>query len=501
MLAPTTEPTRASPADRARARHRYQVAQARENSEDLIEYALHNTVNGRRIENAWFHREWQQTFREHKKVVLISSVEHAKTQQIAVGKVLHLLGQNPNATIAIVSKVAAQAEKSLRNIRTNIEQNRRLREVFPDLKPSGRRGDPWTQANIIVERPNISNDPSVQALGAFGPINGSRLTDIILDDVLCFENTRTPEQRNKLVGWIDNEVQQRGLEGANIWAIGTPWHQEDALHQLSERAGFVSKTYPAVYNPLDPPEEWKPIWPEQWPLERLLDKRQDIPETDFARQYLCQVRLDATSRFKQAWMDNMCRLGVGRTFLAEAPKAQGNVLRLPCFTGVDLGIGEGEEHARTVMFTAALMQNGRRLIVDIQSGHWQFPEILDRLQLIYNRYGSHILVESNGAQKWILHGAQGRFPVHGRATGANKHDREFGVESLALELRNNWWVMPSGSVGEKVPDEGKAAIGEALHYNPSAHTGDRLMAWWICREAMRLHSAGRLVHGVDSQFR
>jgi len=468
----------------------------------MIEYCLRNTVNGRRTKNAWFHREWQEDLRKHNKVVLISSVEHAKTQQVAVGRVLHRLGTNPNATIAIVSNTAPQAEKSLRNIRNNIETNPRLREVFPNLKPSERRRDPWSSSSIIVDRDNISNDPSVQALGIYGPINGSRLTDIILDDVLNFKNTRTPAQRDKLIHWIDNEVQQRALQGANIWAIGTPWHQEDALHQLAARPGFATATYPAVHNPLDPPEDWRPIWPEQWSLKRLLDKRADIPEVDFARQYLCQVRTDATSRFKQAWMDHMCRQGVDKTFLAEAPKAQGGVLKLPCFTGVDLGIGEGEEHALSVLFTAAMLPNGRRLIIDIQAGHWQFPEILDRLELVYRRFGAHILVESNGAQKFIVQAAHQRFPVNGRVTTAsNKYDQEFGVESLAVELRNGWWVMPSGSSGEHVPEEGLAAIREALHYNPSAHTGDRLMAWWICREAMRLHSAGRLQAGMDTMFR
>ena len=57
--------------------------------------------------------------------------------------------------------------------------------------------------------------------------------------------------------------------------------------------------------------------------------------------------MDSTSRFRQEWLDTMVRLGKGHTFSAEAPMAQGGIRRLPCFTGVDLGVGQKKENALT----------------------------------------------------------------------------------------------------------------------------------------------------------
>jgi hypothetical protein len=58
------------------------------------------------------------------------------------------------------------------------------------------------------------------------------------------------------------------------------------------------------------------------------------------------------------------------------------------------------------------------------------------------------------------------------------------VESLAVELANAKWIIPSDEDGTVHP-EIDAWINEMLYYNPQGHTGDRLMAAWIAREYSR----------------
>jgi hypothetical protein len=109
------------------------------------------------------------------------------------------------------------------------------------------------------------------------------------------------------------------------------------------------------------------------------------------------------------------------------------------------------------------------------------------------RFDSEILVEDNGAQQFLLDMCQGRVPVRGYTTTASrKFSEKFGVESLAVEMRNGLWILPSGGAGLSVPDEGKAWMNEALYYDPEAHTGDRLMASWLAREALRKYAAPRV---------
>ena len=474
----------------ARAKKALLVKRARRSAAAFIEYALRNEGDGSRIQNADFHLEWQETLEEYPRVVLMAPVEHAKTQQVAVGKVLHLLGVNPNLRLALISNTAQQAEKILKQIRAEIERNPRVREVFPDLKPSSRDEDPWHQTQITVERSTISKDPSVQACGWGGPIVGSRLDGAVLDDVLDFENTRTEIQRKKVVEWFDTTLVTRIVEGGFIWLIGTPWHPDDLLHDLGKRPGYVTRRYSAVHNPDDPPKRWRPLWPAQWSVARLVDRMENTPIGVFARKYLVRVRLDSTSRFKQLWLDRMCALGKGRAFTPEAPRQHHRGPPLLCFTGVDLGVGKKVQNASTSIFTLALTREGRRLITDIESGQWQAPEIIDRLASVYRRYDSVIFVENNGAQQFLLDMCEGKVPVFAFTTGSNKWDEKFGVESLAVEMRNGLWIMPSGTDGQQVPEEGRVFMNQCLYFDPEQHTGDRLMAGWLARECARKYATG-----------
>ena len=492
-------PGRVDPLVAARALRSAQVVEARRSVAAFTELAMTDEATGRRMRNAEFHREWQAHLSAHRLAVLVAPVEHGKTQQI-VSKVIHALGGNPALRIGLISNTSSQAEKVLRQVRSTIDRNEAVREVFPDLKRSTREEDPWHSSAITVERTTTAKDPSVQALGVFGQIVGSRLDVIVLDDVLDFENTRTEEQRAKLLEWFDTSVLTRLTDGGCVWCIGTPWHQDDLLNVLSSRPGFVALRYSAVKNPDANPSGWVPLWPQVWSVTRLVERAANTLESVFQRKYLCRVRLDASARFKQAWLDRMTQLGKGLTFYAEAPKAQGGVRSLPCFTGVDLGIGLGDSDALTVLFTLALRDDARRLVVNIEAGHWQAPEILDRIVSHYRRYSSVIFVESNAAQAFINQLANEQVPVAAFHTGANKWDEEWGVESLAVEMRGMQWVLPSGATGESLPPEARAWLREMLYFSPGAHTGDRLMASWLAREALRRFSASKRTR-IDTQSR
>ena len=466
----------------------------------FAEYAIRDPDTGAELRNGEHHREWHRLATAHDKLVLFAPVEHGKSIQMAVARVLWTLGHRPNAKIAIISNTAEQAEKLLRVVRQNIESNPLVAEVFPNLRRSDRDEDPWRENMITVARTVLSKDPSVQALGVGGPINGARIDLMILDDVCDFENTRTAEQCQKLVDWFDTTCDTRLRFRSRLIVIGTPWSKLDLLHVLGGRVGYHHARYQAVRNPTAPAEQWIPLWPEVWPWERLVGtpekpgKYRTTPVLVFSRKWLCEVRSDELARFKSEWIDRCVALGKGRAFTQRRPQlVNGTPLR--CFTGVDLGVGNSaraklksrqQGGAVTSLFTFALDPRGRRMVLRIESGHWTAPEILSRLSWTYRAFESEIGVEDNGAQDFLLQWAETRaIPITAFTTGANKHHEEYGVEALAVELRSGLWVIPSGASGQDIPDEARAWIGEMLHYTPHAHTGDRLMASWIAREIAR----------------
>ena len=465
-----------------------QVFEARRSPAAFVQYAFRHERTNDLIENAPHHVDWHQFFDENNRAILFAPVEHGKTQHV-IGRVIYALGKEPERRLAIISNTAEpHATKILSAIRTHIESNPRVHRVFPDLKPSTRDGDPWGQTRITVERNSIAKDPSVQSLGIYGPINGARLDGIVLDDILNFENTRTPEQIQKLLGWLDTEVFTRVGEDGWIHWIGTPWNPMDPMHDVAKRLAWASKRYSGVLNPSADMADWKPLWPEQFSVARLKNIYDGTTPTNFARKYLCEVRMDSASRFQQSWIDNAKLLGRGRTFVDRQPhNPDGSPMK--CFTGVDLGIGEGEGHDLTSIFTVAIDNRQRKIVVEIDSGRWPAPEIVRRIESATFRFNSIVFVEDNAAQSFILQWTPAGLPVRGFTTTAGKkYDEHFGIESIAVEMRNGGWVIPSDANG-RVNPEVEAWINDMLFYTPDGHTGDRLMAAWFARECARAAGA------------
>lgn len=470
--------------NRALARKRADLLEARRDPAAFNQYVLRHERTNAPIRNGAHHIAWHKHLSENRRAIVFASVEHGKTQSIAVGRTIREIGEDVTRRGAIISDTATQARKVLGAVAQNIESNERVREVYPHLRPSKREA--WGKDAITVERPTIAKDPTLQAQGIGGAINGSRLDFAILDDVLDFDNTRTPEMRKKLVEWLDSTIVPRLGADGKLWFIGTPWHPEDLMHELEKRPGFVAMRTPAVLNPDAPMEQWIPQWPEQFSLPRLIETYNGTTPYNFGRKYLVRTRMDSASRFQQAWLDKMVQNGARYRMLRRTPASMGTAW--PCFTGVDLGVGQSEDHDLTVLFTIAVEPGPmkRRVVMEIQAGRWTAPDIVDRIQDVHARYNSIIVVESNAAQAFLVQFAQGRgLPVRPFHTSAQaKYDEHFGVESLAVEIRNEQWILPSAPP-DGVHLEAKEWMREMLFFNPESHTGDRLMASWFAREAIR----------------
>lgn len=477
----------------AASAHLVRIAKARLRVSDFAEFVLADERTGKRVRNAPFHTEWHNFMQETRRGVLFSAVEHGKTSCV-IAQILWNLGINPNCRIAIVSNTAAQAQKLLSSVKKYIEGSVYLHECFPNLKP----GETWHSEAIIIKRPGILKDPSVQAIGIGGPINGSRVDLMFLDDVCDFENTRTVEAMQKLAEWWDTTASTRITQEGRVIVVGTPWDNMDLMHNLSNRPGFASLRFPAVENPDDPPNAWRPRWPEQWPVSRLLDVHKNTTPAAWARKYLVKIASKESSRFDQKWLDIMVQNGAQYEYYSRAPVSHGQAW--PTFTGVDLGVGQDENHDLTAFFTIAIEPNTkRRVVVDIEYGRWTGPVILQKIGLKQRAYNSIMVVESNGAQRYLAQfAAADGVPVRTYYTTAqSKYGEDFGIESIGVEMSNGLWVLPNRS---GLSDGAKKWLEDLMYYTPKAHTGDVLMASFFAREAARNYGGIRSGH-MDTQAR
>lgn len=506
-----------------RALHR-RAAEARVDVSKFYEFVIRHETTKQPLEPAPHQRLMFAFVMEHAWCVLRQPIGTGKTfGMAAVG--LWLMGQDVTHRGAIVSKAQGQATKVVRMVTDYILDptlSAPLSLVFPWLKRSKRPGEAWTQTAITIDRPAGIRDPSLAATGLDGQIQGSRLSWVLGDDILDADNTLTAAGREQTHSRFDNRILSRlDPTGSRAVVTNTPWNLEDLTYKLEavgwptmsmDIYGFIwfsenvdrkwimstgllrpSKKRPGTWRLVehDPDEEeLTPLWPARYSAETIKSIRATRLPHEFARLFLCQPFDEAALRCQRAWIDAAKREGRGK--LHELGKVQdGN----PVYCGVDIAVGTKERHDQTSLFTFQLLDDGRRQIVEVDSGRWSGPTIADKVIEKHERFGAIIAVEGNTAQDFIRQFAVAKCPnLRVRAhttTKVNKHNIDFGVESIFTELQAGKWVIPCDDNLNTNP-EIETWAEECLYYQPPpAHTGDRLMASWIAREASRRGGGGR----------
>lgn len=437
------------------------------------------------------------------------------------------LGNDPTHRCAIISKTEGMAKKPLKMVSDYIvepELNDRLALVFPRLQRSPRASDPWTTTRLTIDRPPGIRDASLMALGIATEFQSSRLSRIYMDDMISIENSRTKEGRDDVRSIFDGNIMSRlDPVGGRVGVTNTPWHREDQTFHLESIGwptlvmdiyGFIRvanvdaawmryalDTHLRPSNTRiggrydwyrlrahDPdPEEKVPLFPSRYSAEIIAEIRRTRLPHEFARQFLCEPLSDEAGRCKRDWIEKCKLRGMGVSLESHYTGAN------PTYTGVDLGVGRGISHDKTVMLTIEKQLDGSKRILDIHTGQYTGPDIVDLINQKHDRYKSMIQVEGNQAQEYIKDFAKKgnkSLPIKSfTTTKVNKHHFEYGVESIFTELRDGKWIIPCDSNG-KCHREVQGLIDDMLYYDPASHTSDRLMAMWMAREASRKHHPG-----------
>jgi hypothetical protein len=422
------------------------------------------------------HREWHDLVSGNRNTLIWGHVESGKTQQLSIGRLLFELGQDPGYRCVVVSNTDSQAQKICMSIARYIERSEELHEVFPHLKRA--KGQPWTQHQLFVERDGMPKDPSVQTCGVHGNITGARIDWLFIDDILDYENSTSPTARDDLYNWVMATLWGRLSARAKVCAVGNPWHLDDIMHRWAKNhTQWMAVSYPLIN------ELGESNWPERWSLERAAQFKKDVGPIEYNRQLLCIARSDETAYFKREYVEKCLLRGRGRSLcqgLESIPPGYS------IYTGVDLSVGHVDSDL-CVLFTILIHPDETREVLDIDSGRWKGPDIIDKIRAAHFRFGGVVIVENNGSQEFILQFTrqQSAVPVEPYTTTKNAfRNPAFGIESLATEMANGKWIIPCDERLQMEPEVG-AWVQEILYYDPNGHPGDRLMASFFAREGAR----------------
>jgi len=426
-------------------------------------------VRGEPFRTTEWQLKWLELFESNRRVIIQAPPESGKTTMV-LSWILAEFAKNPNKCGAIICNRLSTAQRRMGVLQEMIELSPGVHFLWPHLKKETRAGrrQKWDSFGMILERSEFLPDFSLQACAREGPIEGSRLDFIVLDDAVDFINSYTETVRKRFIDWLLSTVFPRIREDGKIIDIGTPFHPEDA-HTVLEEHGFTLYKFPAMT------KDGTLKMPEIFGRQRLERKRKELGIREFTRQYLLDLTITESGIFRPEDIRWCFVKGMPFPVPIEQVKAE------RVYTGVDLAVKTGVKHDKTVFFTIAVDSEGVRTVLDIEVGRWRFGQITEKFLEIQSRYPMTIFcVEDIGAQDYIIQHLRDKTAIRIRAISPNKykHSKVTGVPAMSIDFENRKWRIPHHRLTRQW-------MHELLSYTPEGHTGDIVAASWMADQVAR----------------
>lgn len=182
-----------------------------------------------------FHRGWLAHQAAGDATLVLAPRGHGKSTVLNVGYVLWRTFRDPDERVLVVSATGLQAQGFLREMRSHVETNRMLLEIFGD-----RRGEIWREREFdLAGKKRLSKEATVTAIGVEGAIISRHYDTIILDDVVDEESARTKKSRDRLEDWFYKVLVPCLEPGGRMHLIGTRYHPDDLYGRLIANAEKV----------------------------------------------------------------------------------------------------------------------------------------------------------------------------------------------------------------------------------------------------------------------
>lgn len=225
--------------------------------------------------------------------------EHYKSTIITYGQTIRDILNNPDITFGIFSHTRPIAKAFLSQIKTELETNRFLQSLFPDIlwKEPKRDAPTWSlDSGIVVKRKTNPKEKTIEAWGLVdGQPTSKHFRVLLYDDVVTKESVNNPEQIKAATdAWALSL--NLGAEGGSRRTIGTRYHMNDSYGEMIKRGSVVERLFPGTK---DGTETGEPVFLS---AKALAEKRRDMGPYIFAAQILQNPSADKAMGFQKDWL-------------------------------------------------------------------------------------------------------------------------------------------------------------------------------------------------------
>lgn len=451
-----------------------------------------------KLERPRFHDDWYWWMVREQAYMNLAPRDHAKTSCHAVFRVTWEICCNRNIRYLLALATQDVAKLVLNDIKSQLEQNPRIRAGFGSFNPAELPADQrkvpldWSQVSITVNRDDFSiKDPTVGVVGAMTQVLSRRADRLIADDLLTDKVAYSEAESTRLLRWYYSDINPVLVADGQEIITGTLYRKGDFYHHMMDQSIENDGLYRVFVGDaiLDEAEK-KVLWPERWSYKDLLRQRQKLGNVQFNRNYRNKIVSDADSAFPMIWFeggeDPDTRIVYRGCYdhllqLASGPRdKRGKKWLRYIVVGVDPAIGDTKASKFFGLIVLGLDYQGRIVVCDIIRGQYNFVAQKRIIAEIYDRWKPrHIVVESNSYQKALLEGLQEDnpyMPVVPYYTSGQRQKPEVGVPAMDVHFEVGRVRVPRADARSvKLTD----ILVEELHYWGKHDTSDLAMAFWF----------------------
>lgn len=223
---------------------------------------------------------------------------HFKSTLATVGRCIQWMIQDHNTAIGLGSADLKSSKKFLREIRQQLEQNAKLKSLFPEIfwaNPQ-REAPKWTEEEIQIKRNKVKKEGTIKVFGLEdGLPTGDHYDHMVIDDAVNEDNVRTPERLAKVLEQSKYLQPLLVTPDQPISWVGTRYH----IHDVYE--GLIKDVDTAVYY-RQATENESPIFPERFTAAILEKTRIKMGSYIFSCQYMMEPVDPADKKFRREWL-------------------------------------------------------------------------------------------------------------------------------------------------------------------------------------------------------
>lgn len=309
--------------------------------------------------------------------------EHYKSTIITVGKTIQDILRDPELTVVIFSHTRPNAKAFLRQIMRELELNKTLFNLFPDILYNDPRKEArqWSEeTGILLKRRTNPKENTVEAWGVVdGQPTGKHFALMVYDDIVTKESVSTPEMIRKTTEAWELSL-NLSARGGHIRYIGTRYHANDTYDTLLKREAGKPRIYPAT---VDGTPTGAPVL---LPANLLMEKARLMGSYTFACQMLQNPLSDKANGFDLAWL----RYWSGKPAKGERdemgrPKTD-HTQTMNRYLLVDPANAKKKHSDYTAMWVIGLAQDGNYYVIDGVRDRLNLSQRWEKLYALHKKH-------------------------------------------------------------------------------------------------------------------